>query len=253
MSYTVSPVMDDQGNYLGSEVANTSRAGSATNHNGQVVGNDFDYFEDSQGKLHHRFEDTQLMDETSPDSDGAFDHNGYFTGIIETQPELVAAASWASENQQVLPEGFIDSYNKAIELGDLETFHRLAETLLDIFPEEDWNSNNQDHETQDLEEGLKDAYQELDEWFENEVSQDYFDGQIETILNAELTPDDANELVQMADNWEHNSCEHAILSQGVDIAFGKITQHQAIENVINQFGTAHAFASYLRVVDSIPS
>jgi hypothetical protein len=235
MGFTVSPTTDDRGNYTGVEVHSTTARENFTDRQGMVVGNDRDYYEDAEGQFHHLFEETELKDESSPTE---FDPTDYWGGVMETEPWITNAVALASTNPELMPEGFIDDWNNAIDNEDLNKFHEMKDFLSSWFNEQDFNPN--DYES----DGEPQNYH--DEWF-SELPQETVDENINYLMSLEFDSEDAEEFANYSNNYAQGSPEHAILTKFVDVAFGKNTMEDAMNEVASRHGMTTTFAAFTQL------
>jgi uncharacterized LabA/DUF88 family protein len=232
---TVNPVVDEQGNYLGSTISHHG-ADAATDNSGRVKGWQNDYYEDNQGETHHRFSEAELRDEG-----GDFNFESYTDALMEATPNLRNAISWASNNP-VFSEAELADYNQAIQNEDLGAINAFIERLLPLYEEASETSDVEDSSEEPEEFDETDYYLQLeesgviDETLDELIAEDYvIDSEGEQQLSAVL------------ESFPEGSAEHAIAEMGLRIADGSIDMTEAIELVTQQFGDAAAATAYFRL------
>ena len=140
---------------------------------------------------------------------------------------------WA-EHAPELPEGFGQEFNQALESENLERFNEMSEMLLEFY------------NTSQMEQRQEDAGG--DEEFYEQLPQD--DARMLICLQLqqqEFSYDQAETMAEVATAYEQGSVEHAILSAGVDLAYGKADINDKIQEVVGRYGEATAVAAYYRL------
>ena len=131
------------------DVSTGAHAG-AVDRSGHVRDWQFDYQEDSEGRLHHIFQDVELESEQDPLS---FNEDAYIDALLESNPLIREAQAWANEN---LPGPVLDQYNDAIDNGDLKQLNEAIEWLVSEYqsaaPTEEVQEVEEESEVDDLSE-----------------------------------------------------------------------------------------------------
>ena len=144
--YTIEPVYteNDQGQQVLSDMSVRSTAYRGVGRDGQVQDWQFDYQEDSEGRVHHVFENVELDE----DRGYSFNEYEYIEALIEANPEITAAQQWAVEN---LPDEWVEDYDKMIESGSLEEMNKAVEWLLEQYASGQVESDSESQEVQEEE------------------------------------------------------------------------------------------------------
>lgn len=233
---TVSPVVDSEGNYVGSSISHHA-AEATTDNSGRVKGWQNDYYEDNQGDTHHRFQETQLEGESE-----SFDFISYSDSLIEATPNLKSAITWASNNP-VFSDAELADYNQAIQNEDLGAINAFIERLLPLYEEANLSSSTEEDNEEETEEfDETDYYLQLEE---NGV----IDSTLDELTSEEFVIDSQGEeqLSAVMDSFEEGTAEHTIAEMGLMVASGEIDMIEAIELVTEQFGDAAAATAYYRL------
>ena len=145
-AYTVSPVIttNDRGEEVISDLS-VSSGNRGVGHDGQVHNWQNDYIEDSEGRIHHVFENVELDE----DQGNVYREEQYIEALIEANPEITAAQQWAVEN---LPDEWVEEYDKMIETGDLDELNKAVEWLLEQYASRPQSSQPDPQEVQEEDE-----------------------------------------------------------------------------------------------------
>ena len=125
--YTVNPVYSDDATEQELVDLQVIRGHSALGHDGQVQGWENDYYEDSEGQMHHRFSDVEFDEE---DLGNSFNEDEYIEALLESNPHYSDAQRWATEN---LSDDELEEYNRLIDSSDLDDLHEAMEWLLEQY------------------------------------------------------------------------------------------------------------------------
>jgi hypothetical protein len=223
---TVNPVVSEDGTYLGSEIADNS------NHDWKSLQNE--YVETFDGRIAHRFADVELEDEAQ---EGKFDFIDYATSLRQANPTLDAAIVWAAQGGAA---GFdIQGYNDAVDAEDLDKINQLTEQLCGLYAEAQVEGQPEPLED--------DEPSELDEWFDQNVSDEFIAETVEAITEADFTEDQVMQLQDLQDQYQPDSIESVILQLGVGIGNGDITGEEALDFALQNFGEAELAKAYLEL------
>lgn len=201
--FTIEPVYleNDQGQQVLSDMSVRATADRGVGRDGQVRDWQFDYQEDSEGRIHHLFQDAELQSERQDGN--SFDEASYIDALIEANPDITEAQQWAVDN---LPEAWVEEYDKMIETGDLDELNKAVEWLLDQYanredasesePQEDMEEMEEDDELSEEEtEILNNVVESLQR---QEARPEYEDDWQEVVEQAEEAGDEAYALVAAA-------------------------------------------------------
>lgn len=209
MAHFVNPVVSEDGTYLGSNIEN---------HSEGLWKQDQGYVQLEDGRHVNAFADIEL--ETESEDQGGFDFDSYSDTLIQLYPTLPDAIQFAASGQA---HGFdVKGFNDALERQDLNTVNEQIERLLSIYQE-----SVQQPEVQ-----------------EEDRADDFFTSEVETLRNAEYTPEQAQQLGQAAAAYEEGTPEHYILSVGQFVARGELTFDQAFETASQFFSQDELVAAY---------
>ena len=125
--YTVNPVYSDDASEQSIVDLEVIGSRNAVGNDGLVKNWQNDYYEDSQGQLHHRFEEVELNDESDLTS---FDEDEYIELLIDSNPVFPHALQWASEN---MSESELEEYNRLIDTSDLDDLHMAMDWLVEQY------------------------------------------------------------------------------------------------------------------------
>jgi hypothetical protein len=206
-----------------------------------------DFIEDSEGRLHHIFENVELEDEQySPTS---FDESSYIEAIQEANPYLNDAIAWAEDN---LPEEVIDEYNAAIESSDLGKLNEKVEWLIQQYID---NANAEVTEQPTEEEDgydenapsylTDDAKERVDELSDDEADElgNTIDSLTETDPAGEETANEWEQLAVDADD-AGDYITSFVAAQTAKFHSGQISAEEAIAACMNQFDLKDLQAVY---------
>ena len=223
---TVEPVYDE----ATGDLQDLQVVGGTQHRAGTWTGEE-DFVEQDDGSYRHIYQDT----DTDIDNDAnLFQWEDYLTDYCEAYPNIEAAVQWA-KNAPELPEGFAAEFDEAVDSKNLQRFNEMAEVLMDIY---------QSAQMDDFQEELG-----SDEEFYEQLDDETFNADLEELQNAEFSYDQAETMAEVATSYEQGSVEHAILSAGVDLAFGKADIQDVINGVVERYGEATAVAAYYRLKD----
>ena len=187
-AYTVSPVVttNDQGQEVISDLSVSSGHASALSRDGQVQGWQMDFIEDSEGRIHHVFENVELDE----DQGNSFDEDAYIEALYEANGgELEQAIAWGTEN---LPESLLEWYNQKIDGDGLDDLNEAVQWILDQYRNrEDYEPPQESEETTDEESSLQDKIDAL-----NEEETAFLVEAIDTLTETEPAGD------EIADQWQ---------------------------------------------------
>ena len=197
--FTVSPVVSETGEYLGSEVDGM--------HSGYQSADD-DYYETVDGLKHH-FEDVELQEE----DEGSYNNDEHEEAILDAYPDLSYALEWAAQNPGVID---IDQYNECMDSDNHSAMYKQIEHLLDVFYEygdfEESDPQN-DKDVPPIEEfvggiyekfGGKEQYDGLTSWAANNLDQETID-QYDAIMTSENPVMIANAINWLLQYYQENN------------------------------------------------
>lgn len=154
--YTVSPVVSETGEYLGSEVDGM--------HSGYQSADD-DYYETVDGLKHH-FQEVELNE----NQEDEYSSTGFFENVLEAYPGLTDALDWANDSGHWNPDQF-DVLAEAIQADDHDTMMPMLESLAEDF-----------YEIQPQVNLTQQRYEETDET--EEPSEGFDDSQVAALKNV---------------------------------------------------------------------
>ena len=223
--YTVYPVYteNDQGQEVLTDMQVTSGNSRGVGRDGQVIGHEDHYYENSQGQLIHKYRDVELESDRA-DQGVYFNEGEYIEALIEANPEIPVAQQWCLEN---LPAEWIDEYNRQIESGSLDEMNQAVEWLLEQYAQRQDPTSN----TPELEEMPEDP--EMDELSEEET--EILNNAVDELERQEAMPeyvDDWQEQVDIAN--ESGDTTYAMVAAAT-AAFhaGEVTADEAINYCLN--------------------
>ena len=125
--YTVNPVYTESetGEQVISDLQVSTR-GDSVGRDGHVRDWQMDYIEDSEGRIHHVFENVEL----ESDKGIHFDEDAYVEALLESHSEFRQAQAWANEN---MPSALLEQFNNAIDNGDLGELNEAVEWLVNEY------------------------------------------------------------------------------------------------------------------------
>jgi hypothetical protein len=239
---TVNPVVDDQGNYLGSTISHHP-AEATTDNSGRVKGFSNDYYEDNQGQTHHRFQDVEL----ESDSPSAFNFLDYTDALIASTPDLKPAIEWAGNSNAFTPQE-IEEYNIAVENEDLDAVNAFFDRLIPLYHEHGEALLNQE-DTKSQEE-LEEEYEDsLDEWYVNLDSEGVIDQTLKELQNTTFTNDDISTMNAAMSQVDGIQAE--VLAMGIAVGNGEISMEEAILELSQEYGDSAVTAAYFNVLNLI--
>ena len=196
-------------------------------HQGGTWTEEQDFIEQEDGSFRHIYQDA----DTNNDYQG-FTWDGYVQDYIAAFPDIAQATKWAVDAPE-LPPGFADEFNAAIDNQDLDTFNEMSEMLLEFY-----NTSQMEQRQEDL---------GGDEEFYEQLPQEMLEQDLGNLQQQEFSLEDAETMAEVSTAYEHGSVEHAILSAGVDLAYGKADINDKIQEVVGRYGEATAVAAYYRL------
>ena len=218
----VSPVVtvNDQGQEVISDLSvSTNRPG--VGRDGQVVNWQDDYVEDSEGRIHHMFENVELQ---SDRDDGIhFDEDAYVQALMDSNPDISKAQDWAVEN---LPEEWLDEYNKTIDTGNLDDLHKAVDWLMRQYGERTINEPEPDT-TQNIEEDPEEP--EMEELSEEET--EILNNAVDNLERQEAMPEYVNDWQEQVELAQESGDETYAQVAAATAAFhaGQVTAEEAID------------------------
>ena len=224
--YTVNPVYSDDAveqQIVDLEVH--SGRNNAVNRDGTYRGWENDLYEDAQG---NRVFDPKLgFDELAESTVVGFDEESYTEALLSSNPDIGDALDWGVDN---LPQELIDTYNQAVDAGNLDLMHELLDVILGQY---------RTFNPEEVEEELYDPQEELEE-----ISDEQFDDAIDS-LNAQEAGG-----TELAYQWLE-AAEASSDPVFADIAQmtarfhrGEVTSNEAIDAVIAAHGLNKAAKFY---------
>ena len=122
---TVNPVYteDSEGRQVISDLEVSTGRGDVVGRDGMDRGWQNDWIEDSEGRLHHVFENVEL----ESDKGIHFDEDAYVEALLESHSEFRQAQAWANEN---MPATLLERFNNAVDNGDLGELNEAVEWLI---------------------------------------------------------------------------------------------------------------------------
>ena len=217
---SVSPVIgfNDYGEEVITDLSVSTGRGSAVGRDGQVENWQFDYIEDSEGQVHHRFSEVEL-DSDREDQGIHFDESEYIGALMDANPELEAARLWASEH---LPDELLEYYNERIDVADLDGLNEAVEWLLLQYAQRDEWEAIADEDSEDEDEDSGELTEEEHEMLVNAVEQ------LEQQEADPYVADDWQDQVDIAN--ESGDVTYATVAAAT-AAFhsGEVTSEEAIE------------------------
>jgi hypothetical protein len=229
---TVNPTFDSEGNYAGSEIVGER----PTLHNGSLPGWENDISVDNNGINHHIAERLGLGQE----EESGFNAFEYQDTCLDTYPDLKPAVAFFSQDPSSLPPELMDEWNQVVNDPNMDTdrFHQLAEFLMESYADQ----HEADHQPN---------VQSDEEWFDANYDEESYSEELETLSNVEYTTDQAEVFANAASGYDRGSAEFAILSSGVDIAFGKAEFGDIYSQLEAQFGKARLASAYNQLVKTL--
>ena len=216
---TVSPVVtvNDQGQEVISDLS-VSTGHSGVGRDGQVENWRFDYQEDSEGRIHHVFENVEL----ERDDGIHFDESEYIEALLESNPTIAVAQQWALDN---LPEEWVNEYNQQIETGDLDELNKAVEWLLQQYSQR--STTESDVPNQQMEEDYEDP--EMDELSEEET--EILNNAVDTLERQEAMPEYADDWQEQVEIAKQSGDETYAMVAAATSAFhsGEVTAEEAID------------------------
>jgi hypothetical protein len=218
---TINPIVDSEGNYVGSEIVD-NRSGWQSS--------DADIIERADGSRAHIFGDVEL----DSDNEG-FSFDSYAADLRTAYPQLDSAIAWAA--QSGAPGFDIAGYNNAVDVEDLEAINAYSERLIGLYEEA--------LQSQEVEETEDEPDTELDSWFEENISDEYIDGVIDQITDAEFTYEQGEQMQDLQENYAPDTPEHFLLELGQAITNGEISGEEAIQYALQSFSEAEVARAYV--------
>lgn len=215
---TVNPEFNDEGQLMDFQVQHGHRGGHV----------DPTIVEDAQGRQHYQYE----VQQQDPD-DFSFSKEDYASLLFEATPDLKQMLEFASSENSGLPSGFTDEWNDLIDAEgdgfDLDRLHQMLETLTEAY-------QNADHQP---------PVTETEAWFDS-LPQEEVDQHVENIRQSSVSFEQAEQLTNLHGQTE-SPAEDFIVRAGVDIAYGKASTEDKLQEAIKKFGAAEAFKGYMRL------
>jgi hypothetical protein len=125
--YTVNPVYSDDASEQQIVDLEVISGRNSVGNDGQVKNWQNDYFEDEYGNVHHRFEEVELEDESTPNT---FNEDEYVELLLESNPKFYHAQQWAIDN---LSDVELEEYNRLIDTSDLGDLHKAMDWLVEQY------------------------------------------------------------------------------------------------------------------------
>ena len=215
---TINPEYNDEGQLMDFQVQHT-------HHGGQV---DATIVEDAEGRQHYQYVEEQR------DPEGVyFDKHEYAGLLFESTPGLKQMLEFANTENTGLPSGFTDEWNDLIDAEgdgfDLGRLHQMLGILQEAY-------ENADHQ---------EPVSETEAWFDS-IPQEEVDQQVEYIRNTDVSFDQAEQLTALHSQTQ-SPAEDFIIRAGVDIAYGKASTEDKLQEAIKRFGAAEAYKGYMRL------
>lgn len=214
---TINPEYNDEGQLMDFQVQHN-------HHGGQV---DATIVEDSQGRQQYQYIEQQR------DPEGVyFDKHEYAGLLFESTPGLKQMLEFANTENSGLPSGFTDEWNDIIDSEgdgfDLDRLHKMLGILQEAY-------ENADHTP---------PKSETEAWFDS-IPQEEVDNQVEQIRNTAVDFQQAEQLTALHGQVATGSAEDFIIRAGVDVAYGKASIEEKLQEAIGKFGAAEAYKGYM--------
>ena len=238
---TVSPVYseDESGNQQLADFTIDGGHVSDVGRDGQVRDWEFDYQEDSEGRIHHLFSDVELESDKA-DQGVHFDEEEYFGALIESTPQLRPAQDWASEN---LSDELLGWYNSQIDSQDISDVNNAITWLLDQY--------NQRSETEDYE-----SESEPVEEPDNEILSDEESTQFAEVLDTLSVQEPAG--MEQAYEWLEAAAAHqksdpvlsAVCQATADFHNSQASAEELIDALTSKFTPRQLAKAYQQIYKS---
>lgn len=217
----VNPVYSDDASeqqVVGFEVTTGPQGG---NRDGTYRGWENDYFEDSEGNSHHRYENSYLKSEQ--DEGIHFNNADYAQALLQSTPGLSQALKWADGG---LDAEFVQYLNQEFNSGDPDKMNPAIELLMEQFnefgnrPVEEVREESEDPEVDELSEEEAQILTEAVEMLEGQEPEGEYmaDQWQEAVQQAEASGDETYAMVAAA-----TAAFHA----------GDVTAEEAIDYCLN--------------------
>lgn len=234
MSHVISPQVDSEGNYLGSEVQTRSEG---------LWKGDQGFVQSDQGQTLHAFQDVELEDEIY--QDGGFDMDSYTEALQQIHPDMSDAIAWAATGAA---HGFdAIGFNDAVQAQDLNGINAGLEQLLGMYYESlTPEPEPQQQQQEDLnEEDLDDEEFEDDS---DEITQEYVNNEVERLRETTYTEEQVEVMAAAAQQYGEGSVERFILQLGTSIGNGELTFDQALQYATENVDEGQLISAYTQLV-----
>ena len=199
-----------------------------------------DYVETHEG-VKHRFQDVVLTDEHL---EGSFDFTSYASDLNTAYPSLQSAIAWAAKGNA---HGFdVAGFNAAIDNQDLTEINAGAERLIALYQEANQAPPEQIPDDDD-DESDEDEFTDLDDWFVENVTDEFIEETIDQISDSSFTSDQVTAMEDLSSSYEPGSVESAILQLGVAIGNGSMTGDDAIAWALENYSESQLAAAYIQL------
>ena len=234
--HQVTPVANADGTVVDFTVSNHREL-----HHGLVDPTGADYREHNDGSIHHVMEDVTLEE-----SDGGFDFDTYAQALRDVYPQMNGMLQYAATN---MPPEFSIEFNQAVQNQDLDSIGQYLHQLAERYESETGNVilQQEDQEQEDNPDELDPNQAELQEWYADNITDEFIDETLDTLVSNDLTEDHYYVMEEALGSVAEGSAESAILEVGMAVAQGQMDMTSAINHIVDQYGEAQAAAAYIQL------
>ena len=229
MANVITPSLNDEGQFIGAEIEQRGeglwRGDQTTNF----------IHDEVSGQTRHIFENVVLEE----DGLSGFNEKEYVDSVVESiggYGHYNAMAAWA---QNTFSDEILDWYNSSIESDDLTQLNRALDWL-----KNEYASANKEEESTETEEDTDTTPDDIEAWYDNEVSEEQFNEEYNALAEAEYSEAHLAQMVSLANRLPSESVEASVLAAGAAIANGSTTFEDAFESLCKAFGEAHVVYAY---------
>jgi hypothetical protein len=226
---TINPVVDSQGNYLGSEIVGERQGWQSS---------DSDIIERNDGSRAHIFGDVELSDEVE-----GFNFDSYAETLRSAYPTLDSAIAWAAQGGAVGLD--VDAFNRAIDTENLEALNENIERLTQLYQEALVTQQQQEETTEETDTEPT----ELDEWFAENMTEEVITQTVNEISSAEYSEEQVDQMAELRESYAADSPQALILNLGTAMGLGEASGQDAIEYALSQFSEAELAAAYFELTN----
>ena len=200
-----------------------------------------DYYLDSYGNQHHRFENV-ILDEELEGDEVRQDYDSWRTQtyieLYGGQERYAQMLAYAEANWDELD---IEAFNNVIDSNDPAKIEEALAHLNQMYQEHTLEGPVSREEQQEDYEPSSD-----EEWFES-LDDELLDNTVDELMETDFTVEQSEQMSSLQTQYEPDSAEYQILDVGQKVFNGDLEMSDAIEVIIDQYGEAAAAKAYYQL------